>query len=106
MTDFATAMRRIVTGDDAAGDSVIIVDGPPASTTGPVDLGGLDIVVNAAFSNPATGKPFIDSANSVLQGIVNQYELAYEDPDELLVQIPRMQSVALELTIREHLRNV
>jgi cellobiose transport system substrate-binding protein len=29
----------------------------------------------------ATGKPFIDSANSVLQGIVNQFEVAYEDPD-------------------------
>ncbi|MCU1440917.1 MAG: transporter substrate-binding protein [Rhodoglobus sp.] len=29
----------------------------------------------------ATGKPFIDSANSVLQGMVNQLELAYEDPD-------------------------
>jgi cellobiose transport system substrate-binding protein len=28
-----------------------------------------------------TGKPFIDSANSVLQGIVNQLEVAYEDPD-------------------------
>jgi cellobiose transport system substrate-binding protein len=28
-----------------------------------------------------TGKPFIDSANSVLQGIVNQLEFAYEEPD-------------------------
>ena len=33
----------------------------------------------------ATGKPFIDSANSVLQGIVNQYEVAYEDPDGTIV---------------------
>lgn len=33
----------------------------------------------------ATGKPFIDSANSVLQGIVNQYELAYEDPDGTII---------------------
>jgi cellobiose transport system substrate-binding protein len=33
----------------------------------------------------ATGKPFIDSANSVLQGIVNQYEIAYEDPDGTIV---------------------
>jgi cellobiose transport system substrate-binding protein len=33
----------------------------------------------------ATGKPFIDSANSVLQGIVNQYELAYEDPDGSII---------------------
>ncbi len=33
----------------------------------------------------ATGKPFIDSANSVLQGIVNQYEIAYEEPDGTIV---------------------
>jgi len=33
----------------------------------------------------ATGKPFIDSANSVLQGIVNQYELAYENPDGSII---------------------
>ncbi len=33
----------------------------------------------------ATGKPFIDSANSVLQGIVNQYALAYEDPDGSII---------------------
>jgi cellobiose transport system substrate-binding protein len=33
----------------------------------------------------ATGKPFIDSANSVLQGIVNQLEVAYEDPDGSIV---------------------
>jgi len=33
----------------------------------------------------ATGKPFIDSANSVLQGIVNQSELAYEDPDGSII---------------------
>jgi cellobiose transport system substrate-binding protein len=32
-----------------------------------------------------TGKPFIDSANSVLQGIVNQFELAYEDPDGSII---------------------
>jgi cellobiose transport system substrate-binding protein len=33
----------------------------------------------------ATGKPFIDSANSVLQGIVNQLETAYEEPDGTIV---------------------
>lgn len=32
-----------------------------------------------------TGKPFIDSANSVLQGLVNQLEVAYEDPDGSIV---------------------
>ena len=33
----------------------------------------------------ATGKPFIDSANSALQGIVNQLETAYEEPDGTIV---------------------
>ncbi|MGV9195471.1 ABC transporter substrate-binding protein [Microbacterium sp. MC2] len=33
----------------------------------------------------ATGNPFIDSANSVLQGVVNQLEIAYEEPDGTIV---------------------
>lgn len=33
----------------------------------------------------ATGKPFIDSANSVLQGMVNQLEIAYEEADGTIV---------------------
>jgi len=33
----------------------------------------------------ATGKPFIDSANSVLQGIVNQLDIAYEEEDGTVV---------------------
>lgn len=33
----------------------------------------------------ATGKPFIDSANSVLQGMVNQLETAYEEADGTIV---------------------
>jgi cellobiose transport system substrate-binding protein len=32
-----------------------------------------------------TGKPFIDSANSVLQGIVNQIEYTYEEPDGTII---------------------
>ncbi len=40
MQDFATTMRRIITGDDASGDSVIIVNGPPAATSGPIEAGG------------------------------------------------------------------
>lgn len=32
-----------------------------------------------------TGTPFIDSANSLLQGFVNQLELAYEDPDGTII---------------------
>lgn len=33
----------------------------------------------------ATGKPFIDSANSVLQGMVNQLDIAYEEADGSIV---------------------
>jgi len=33
----------------------------------------------------STGKPFIDSANSVLQGLVNQLEIAYEEKDNTVV---------------------
>lgn len=32
-----------------------------------------------------TGKPFVDSANSVLQGIVNQMEYVYEEPDGAII---------------------
>lgn len=32
-----------------------------------------------------TGKPFVDSANSVLQGLVNQLEFAYEEPDGTII---------------------
>jgi hypothetical protein len=41
VSGFAEAMRRIVTGDDADGRSVIIIDGPPASQAGDPDVGGL-----------------------------------------------------------------
>ena len=32
-----------------------------------------------------TGKPFIDSANAVLQGLMNQMEITYEEPDGTIV---------------------
>jgi hypothetical protein len=49
MADSIAAMRRVITGDDAGGQSVVIIDGPPSSTTGPADLGGLfDIWHDAA----------------------------------------------------------
>jgi len=41
MTDFASIMRRVVTGDNAAGDSVVIIDGPPSATNGDPNVGGL-----------------------------------------------------------------
>lgn len=41
MTAFAEAMRRIVTGEDDSGRSVVIVDAPPAGQIGDPALGGL-----------------------------------------------------------------
>ena len=52
MTNFAAAMRRVITGDNAKGESLVIIDGPPASTTGPVDLGGLFDIWHDKASGP------------------------------------------------------
>ncbi len=41
MSEFSEAMRRVITGDDADGRSVIILDGPPSAASGDPDLGGL-----------------------------------------------------------------
>ena len=41
MSAFQEAMRRVITGDDAAGKSVIILDGGPSSAIGDPNIGGL-----------------------------------------------------------------
>ncbi len=41
MSSFKDAMRRVITGDDAGGQSVVIIDGGPSSASGEPDLGGL-----------------------------------------------------------------
>ncbi|MEI6418080.1 MAG: hypothetical protein WCO82_03340 [Sphingomonadales bacterium] len=41
MSDFASVMRRVITGDDRDGRSVIIIDGPPSASAGEPDVGGL-----------------------------------------------------------------
>jgi len=38
---FSDAMRRVVTGEDGAGRSIVIIDGPPAGEIGAPGLGGL-----------------------------------------------------------------
>jgi hypothetical protein len=49
MTDFATIMRRVITGDDANGESLVIIDGPPSALSGEPNTGGLfDIWHDAA----------------------------------------------------------
>ena len=41
MSAFKEAMRRVITGDDAAGESVVIIDGGPSVFAGDPELGGL-----------------------------------------------------------------
>lgn len=41
MTDFASIMRRVITADDASGDSIVIIDGPPSAINGDPNIGGL-----------------------------------------------------------------
>ena len=38
---FAEAMRRVISGDDADGRSVFVIDGPPSSEIGAPGMGGL-----------------------------------------------------------------
>ena len=50
MTDFAEAMRRVITGEDANGKSVVILDGPPSGEIGDPNLGGLFEIWHEAVS--------------------------------------------------------
>jgi hypothetical protein len=52
MSAFQDAMRRVITGDDARGRSVIIIDGGPSSAAGNPDLGGLFEIWEDAASGP------------------------------------------------------
>lgn len=52
MTDIASALRRIITGENADGRSVVIVDGGPSATNGGTDLGGLFEIWHDVASGP------------------------------------------------------
>ncbi len=41
MSDFSEAMRRVITGEDGDGRSLVIVDGAPSGEIGDPNLGGL-----------------------------------------------------------------
>jgi hypothetical protein len=41
MSAISEAMRRVITGEDAHGKSIVIVDGPPSGEIGDPSLGGL-----------------------------------------------------------------
>lgn len=50
MSDFGETMRRVVTGEDADGNSLVIVDGPPSGEIGDPNLGGLFEIWHEAVS--------------------------------------------------------
>lgn len=52
MTDFAAIMRRVITADDASGDSIVIIDGPPSATSGDPAVGGLFDIWHDIASGP------------------------------------------------------
>ena len=56
MSAFSEAMRRVVTGDDAGGQSVVIIDGGPSSEVGQPDLGGLFEIWEDCASGPLDPK--------------------------------------------------
>lgn len=41
MAGFEDTLRRVITGNDAEGRSVVIVDGPPSASAGDLETGGL-----------------------------------------------------------------
>lgn len=52
MSAFKNAMRRVVTGDNAEGQSVIIIDGGPSVFAGDPELGGLFEIWEDSASGP------------------------------------------------------
>jgi hypothetical protein len=52
LSDFRDAMRRVATGDDAGGQSVVIIDGGPSAFSGDPALGGLFEIWEDAASGP------------------------------------------------------
>lgn len=57
---FADLMRRVVTGDDAQGRSLIVVDGPPSGEIGAAGLGGLYEIWHEAVSGAIDPKEQVD----------------------------------------------
>lgn len=64
MSDFANAMRRIITGDDGDGRSVIILDGPPSASAGDPDVGGLFEIWEDAATGRLNPRDHRDLGNS------------------------------------------
>lgn len=49
---FTEAMRRVISGDDADGRSLVILDGPPSGEIGDAALGGLFEIWHEALGEP------------------------------------------------------
>lgn len=58
------AMRRIITGDDASGQSVIIIDGGPSAAAGTADVGGLFEIWEDAATGPLNPHDHADRGNA------------------------------------------
>lgn len=64
MSPFKAAMRRIITGDDDDGRSVIIIDGPPSASAGEPDVGGLFEIWEDVAQGPLNPKDNADLGNA------------------------------------------
>ena len=60
MADFENIMRRIITGDDSNGQSLVIIDGPPSAASGDPNVGGLFDIWHDAASGPLDPKAHAD----------------------------------------------
>ncbi len=64
MSAFGDALRRIVTADDAQGQSVIILDGPPSASAGASDVGGLFEIWEDLAAGPLDPRDHRDLGNA------------------------------------------
>ncbi len=60
MASFKESLRRVITGDDADGRSVVILDGGPSSIAGEIDVGGLFEIWEDAASGALDPKDHTD----------------------------------------------
>jgi hypothetical protein len=60
MFAFKDAMRRVITGDDADGQSIVILDGGPSSLIGDPNIGGLFEIWEDTASGPLDPKDHTD----------------------------------------------
>ncbi len=60
MSAFNDAMRRVITGDNAGGQSVVVIDGGPSALSGAADLGGLFEIWEDSTSAPLDARDHTD----------------------------------------------